>query len=85
MNDPTHKTGFSAKKIELRNRIIDELRKLKTGRINEKKIIVAEKLGITKRWLNMALNLTPHWSHEKTKKKQRKKIRERGARPSARR
>ena len=71
MNDKTHKTGISAKKIELRNQIIDLLRDDKSGdNITTKKNRAARKLGITRRWLQMVLNLTPHWSHEKMKREQ---------------
>ena len=82
-------------KAELRSRIIEELRLLDDSGpaipLGQRKQLVAEKLGITLRWLNMVLNLTPHWSQSKAtleKKAQREQSHEqlaaRGQRPGYR-
>ena len=74
-----------ANKFQLRDQIIEELR------LNPGKKVVAAKLGITERYLNMVLNLEPHWSATKKKlrdKEAREKLKQeltaRGLRPGCR-
>jgi hypothetical protein len=68
-----------AAKLALRDRLLEDLRVQKVlnpeWTLMEVKAKVAAAHGITPRWLNMVVNLTPHWSGAQGKE-QRKAERE---------